>query len=91
MPIYRDIDVSTDTFCAFRELTVLCEEECAALSMTMTLKNHPGFPEEVISVLDLKDQKMLTWKREVRRLLLSIERISYRKALKGRYLVSMGV
>lgn len=33
---------------------MLCEEECAALSMTMTLKNHPGFPEEVISVLRSK-------------------------------------
>lgn len=54
VPIHRDTDVSTDTLCAFRELTVLCEEECAALSMTMTLKYHPGFPEEVISVLRSK-------------------------------------
>lgn len=54
MPIYRDTDVSTDTFCAFMELTVLYEEECAALWMTMTLKFHPGFPEEVISALRSK-------------------------------------
>lgn len=40
---------------------------------------------------DLKDQKMLTLKWKVGRLLLSIKWISYPKTLKGWYLVSTGV